>query len=219
MNKSSLFYKCLGVSAVFHVCLVVAVPYKILTYQPVKPPLEVAYVQSFGLEKDEKEISREPLPKIETKTPAAPFVERKDFVGDFLKTEIFKPKKIEPPKKVDAPDPVKKRSVQTPNIPGETFQTPEYKNYYQLIREKIRRQAYRNYKRLQEGEVFLTFVLSPSGELIESSVNHEKSSGDLYLRQITLESVRSSAPFPEFPPRLKNKDRLSFNVIISFELK
>lgn len=219
MNKSSLFFRCLAVSAVFHACLLVAVPYKVLSYQPVQPPLEIAYVQSFGREQDEKEISPEPLPAIETKTPPEPFVERKDFVGDFLKTEIFKPKKIQPPAKVDTPDVVKKRSVQTPSIPGETFQTPEYKSYYQIIREKIRKQAYRNYRRLEEGEVFLTFILSPSGELIESSVNHDKSTGGLYLRQIALESVRSSAPFPEFPPKLKNKDRLSFNVIISFELK
>ncbi|MFA5038738.1 MAG: TonB family protein [Candidatus Omnitrophota bacterium] len=221
MSNSSLFYRCLCFSALAHAGFLLSVPYKILSYQPAKPPLEVAYVQSLGEDKDEGDTVPQPQgAKTEPLTPSPlPFQERKDFLGDFLKTEIFKPKKTETLAKIDAPETSKKRAVQTPNVPGETYQTPEYKNYYQIVREKIRRQAYRNYKRLQQGDIFLTFILSASGELMESRVIREKSSTDAYLQSIALESVRLSAPFPQFPPKLKSKDRLSFNVIISFELK
>jgi TonB family protein len=104
-------------------------------------------------------------------------------------------------------------------VPGDTAKTPEYKNYYQIIREKIRRLAYSHYKKLEEGEVYLTFLLSSSGELISITINEKNSSPDEYLRSIALKSVQEAIPFPEFPEKLKNHTQLTFHVIISFELK
>lgn len=217
MTDSRLFNRCLCFSLIAHTCLLFTLPYRVLNYKPSNEPIEVAYLQSWGEEK-EAEISPKPVlrPSLTTEKTLK---ERKELIGDFLKKEIFSPKKETVLNKVNAVQTSKKRSVQTPSIPGEAYQTPEYKNYYHIVREKIRRHAYRNYQRLQEGEVYLTFVLSPSGQLLESRINESQSSSDEYLRKITLESVHDSAPFPEFPPKLKYKDSLSFNVIISFELK
>jgi len=224
MKKNTLFYRCLAFSAIFHAGLIAALPYHILTYAPSQRPIEVAYVQSFGREKEDRDISPEPVAQKEQRqTPPqiSTSDDRKSILKDFLKAEIFRPDQKEnlPQQMNPAAESPKKKSVQTPNIPGETFKSPEYKSYYQIVREKTRRQAYRNYRRIQEGEVFLTFTLMRSGELKEAHVDETKSVKDEYLRTIAMESVRQSSPYPEFPVKLQDKDQLTFNVIISFELK
>ncbi|MFH1692356.1 MAG: energy transducer TonB [Candidatus Omnitrophota bacterium] len=144
-------------------------------------------------------------------------------VETFFKNQISKSKEIlelvkNPFVKKEEEHSVKK-AVNLPNIPGEIFKSPDYKNYYHIVREKIRKLAYQNYKQLQEGEVFLTFSLDPQGNLLTVEVNEAKSVKDSYLRQIAIKSVKNGAPYPEFPKKLKNQKQLSFNVIISFELK
>lgn len=225
MTENTLFYRCLALSAIIHAGLMSALPYQILTYAPTQRPIEVAYVQSFGQEKEKADISPEPVAQKEQRQTQPPQIstpeDRKSILKDFLKTEIFRPDRREdlPQQMNPAAESPKKKSVQTPNIPGETFKSPEYKSYYQIVREKIRRQAYRNYRYIQEGEVFLTFTLTRSGELKEAHVDKTKSVEDEYLRRIALESVQQSSPFPEFPVKLQDKEQLAFNVIISFELK
>lgn len=225
LMKNHLFAKCLCLSAVVHAGFLFVLPYQILTYAPTQRPIEVAYVQSFGQEKEKADISPEPVAQKEQRQTQPPQIstpeDRKSILKDFLKTEIFRPDRREdlPQQMNPAAESPKKKSVQTPNIPGETFKSPEYKSYYQIVREKIRRQAYRNYRYIQEGEVFLTFTLTRSGELKEAHVDKTKSVEDEYLRRIALESVQQSSPFPEFPVKLQDKEQLAFNVIISFELK
>jgi outer membrane biosynthesis protein TonB len=145
----------------------------------------------------------------------------KSILKGFLKAEIFRPEHEEdlpPTDKAGGEGPLKK-SVQTPNIPGAVCQRRNTRSYYQIVREKIRRQHYRNYRHIQEEKIFLTFTLTRSGELKEAHVDTAKSVADEYLRRIALESVQESSPFPEFPIKLQDKEELAFNVIISFVLK
>ena len=95
---------------------------------------------------------------------------------------------------------------------------PLYLNYYQLIREKIRRAAYQNYNRDAAGEVYLSFVISQEGTIKEVRIMDEKSSTNAYLKQIALQSVQDASPFPSFPKEL-DYPQLSFNVVVSFELE
>lgn len=104
-----------------------------------------------------------------------------------------------------------------PELPKE--KEPLYISYYQSIREKIRRYVVKNYPRfIACGEVCLFFVLSADGKLKEIKVVEERSSPNDILKEIAKKSVRQAEPFETFP---KNMDqmRLSFNVIISFELE
>jgi outer membrane biosynthesis protein TonB len=114
---------------------------------------------------------------------------------------------------------VQKESISLINIPGETFKSPEYKSYYQIIREKIKREAYAHYKNLEEGEVFLSFILASDGSVKDLIVNNQKTTASPSLIDIANRSVKESSPFPGFPEKLKTNPQLSFNVIISFEFK
>lgn len=94
----------------------------------------------------------------------------------------------------------------------------EYLNYYQIVREEIRRCAYRNYSRgFAEGEVYISFVLFPNGQLKEAKIIDEKSIRVPFLKEIALKSIRDASPFPPFPKDISSS-QLSFNVIISFEM-
>jgi TonB family protein len=211
-----LFTKCLCVSAAAHALIFIALPHRMLTFAATQTPIEVTYIQSFGPQEKARDISSEPPPQDAARIQKNAFENRKTFMQDFLKAEIFR---SENKREAADPAPVKKKSVQMPDIPGQVFQSQEYKDYYQIVREEIRRQAYRNYKRLQIGKVLLNFTLSAAGELKEVRIDENSSTNDEYLRAIALESVKESSPFPEFPRKLRDNKQLDFNVIIFFELK
>jgi TonB family protein len=94
---------------------------------------------------------------------------------------------------------------------------PAYMDYYRLIREKIRRNAFRYYESNDCGEVFLNFVILKNGELENIYLNKEKSVGSKALREIALKSIKNAAPFPSFPEELKDYTRLQFNISIYFK--
>jgi len=97
-------------------------------------------------------------------------------------------------------------------------QKPIFLDYFQAIREKIRRStsyppgARRN---LIEGSTHLSFVLSNKGKLKEVTV--KKSSGNRLLDQSTIQSIRDACPFPPFPKALKTP-HLRLSVQISYQL-
>ena len=217
MSERALFLNCIGISAIIHTALFAVVPLQTANIVPVpQRPLEVAYQQTASN-----------VVPAKTETPeTAPWQKplealKKNAITEFIKNDLIpKSAQNQTPKPYatkDQPEP--KKTISLPNVPGETFKSPEYKSYYQVIREKIRRQAYASYKNLEEGEVFLTFVLSSDGSVKDLMVNSKKTNAGAELTDIASRSVKEAAPFPEFPEKLQKNTQLSFNVIISFEFK
>jgi len=95
-----------------------------------------------------------------------------------------------------------------------------YIGYYRSVREKIRYYADKNYIKegsANQGEVFLSFVVTSSGELLHIMVIDARSADDALLRSIAINSIRDASPFPAFPQGM-NQYQITFNVVISFEL-
>jgi hypothetical protein len=110
------------------------------------------------------------------------------------------------------------RKISVPALKTEKISNPVYLNYYQLVRGRIQDRAYQNYERLDIGEVYLTFVLSSNGMLKQLKLIEERTTADGYLRNVGLRSIQEASPFPAFPKDLDYPE-LSFNVVISFEVK
>ena len=89
-------------------------------------------------------------------------------------------------------------------------------NYYRLIREKIRSNAYRYYRSADTGKVLLSFVILHDGGLGKFSLEEDQETSSI-LRQIAIDSVKSAAPFPPFPAELQSYTRLSFRIPIYFK--
>ena len=223
---------CLGLSLVIHAAFFsIFSQQAIQTLKPTlaKRSLEVSYEQdlsqktkspfaTFLIQQQEKNK----LPKMGTTKDEKPPWTNNKTMTEFFKKDLFNEEnsaELAQKPFTKKEDVILNKSVSLPPIPGETLKTPEYKSYYQVIREKIRRLAYYNYRKLQEGEVFLTFSLTSDGDLAGVMINEKKSSANVYLRYIALRSVQDAAPYPEFPGKLRKNNKLSFNVIISFELK
>jgi len=66
--------------------------------------------------------------------------------------------------------------------------------------------------------VYLSFVISRDGSLEEARMVQERSSPNTYLQDTALKSIKEASPFPAFPKELEYP-RLSFNVVISFEVE
>ena len=93
---------------------------------------------------------------------------------------------------------------------------PAYMDYYRLIRERIRANAYHNYNSIEKGEVLVNFLVEKDGLLKNINLDSQ-SVKNRALRGIALKSVRESAPFPEFPEELSKYSHLQFNISIYFK--
>jgi hypothetical protein len=111
-----------------------------------------------------------------------------------------------------------KKKITLPELLDEKTANPVYLNYYQIIREAIKQAAYRNYSRMVNGEVYLSFIISNHGQLKHIRVNEEKSTPLTYLKETAKKSIFDASPFPRFPEDLDYPE-LSFNVIVSFEVE
>ena len=111
-----------------------------------------------------------------------------------------------------------KKKITLPPIDLDKINNPSYISYYQIVREKIRRAAYQNYTRAEVGEAYLSFLISSDGSLKAMHLIEEKSSPSVYLKEISLRSIKEASPFPNFPKEL-DYPQLSFNVVISFEIE
>ncbi|MFH1245609.1 MAG: hypothetical protein V1662_03915 [Candidatus Omnitrophota bacterium] len=123
------------------------------------------------------------------------------------------------PETKQPPSPESKEQNAKIEIPPEISKEDKqlYVDYYQTIREQIRKYVLRNYTHYIDcGEVCLFFILSSEGGLKEINVLDARSSQDINLREIARRSLLQAAPFLPFPNGLE-QPQLSFNVTISFE--
>ncbi|MFH1397966.1 MAG: hypothetical protein ABIH27_05420 [Candidatus Omnitrophota bacterium] len=122
---------------------------------------------------------------------------------NFIKSEVSPPKK----------------KISLPPVDTVKIGNHSYLNYYQLVREKIRRSAYQNYSRTETGEVYISFLISSDGQINEMRLIEDKTRASQYLKDTAMRSIRDASPFPGFPKVLSEYPQLSFNVIISFEIE
>lgn len=93
----------------------------------------------------------------------------------------------------------------------------DYIQYYELIRERIRKYVMRNCSSfVDEGGVDLLFTLTDKGALKTISVDESRSVKSSYLKKAALRSVRKAAPFPSFPDSLE-RGELTFSISIVFK--
>lgn len=95
--------------------------------------------------------------------------------------------------------------------------TQDYINYYQLIREKIRRQLkdkYRSY--YSEGDVCLIFILRSDGSLVSVGADASISTRDRILIDTAIQSVKEASRFAPFPKAIDLK-QMSFTLTVSFK--
>lgn len=132
--------------------------------------------------------------------------------------EMFK--RIEPTQKSQAAIKqfLSQKRISMPEVKSEAkIKNPKYNNYYQVVRDKIRRRAYDNYLRYDTGEVYMVFVVLKNGALKDARIIDEKSRAGSYLKEVAIRSIKEASPYPNFPEGLSYPE-LSFNVIISFEI-
>ena len=217
------------ISMLLHFAIFLSAPYTgaLPKKSPVKP-IKVAYFKV--KEQPKKVIGQKPgvgapyvLPPMAPE--ALPEVRKEDIANPPL--PFFKPE----PKDQPTVETIGTSSRAVIGAKGKKFETvvndekdsgrkATYIGYYRSVREKIRYYADRNYLKegsASQGEVFLSFVVAASGELLHIIIIDAKSIEDPLLRNIAIDSIRDASPFPAFPQGM-NQYQVTFNVVISFEL-
>ncbi len=158
-----------------------------------------------------------PQPKILTKKDPVPPAIVREMPKTHQRTPLFKMHKKQ---FRDGPSLYGKRQISVPLLKSEKITNPQYLNYHDRVRNKIKHRAYFyvDDPQFEAGEVYLTFVILSDGTLKKIKIINAKTHANHYLRGIGLRSIKESSPFPPFPRELKYPE-LSFNVVISFEVK
>ena len=188
-------------------------------------PVEVTYVKADKQMLKEARAAaakNEPFMKMDQKITAdnsvpPPYMDKDNIFSVAKSLPINKPD-YNKPAYISPDEASLKKKITLPSVDLDKINNPSYISYYQIVREKIKRAAYQNYTRQDTGEVYLSFIIAKDGQLKDSRLVDEKSSGKEYLRQIALRSLKDASPFPEFPRNL-DYPSLSFNIVISFEIE
>lgn len=198
------------ISAIFHLAIILPLPYFNQSLVKKSPyAIKITYLAAEEIALKDVRRKAKPPAAIQHKAP-------KKEVAAKAKEDL-KPKPLDDLTHLAKPTPEHLAIEIPPELPKE--KEALYLNYYQSIREKIRKIVLNNYPRyIACGEVCLYFVLTSNGELKEIRVVEERSSQNRLLKEIAERSVYQASPFLAFPKDL-NQPQLSFNVIISFELE
>lgn len=181
------------------------------------PELKIEELKKKSAREKKEEFLKIPQKITAKKMPPPPFADRENILkksGKIVLSEANLPKPA-----LKRPDVIAiKKKITLPPVDMKKMNNTSYISYYQIVREKIRRTAYRNYTRTEIGEVYLSFIVSADGYLKDVRLAEDRSSANPYLRNIALRSIEEASPFPGFPKEL-DYPQLSFNVIISFEIE
>lgn len=211
MHNNKLWFLSLSVSLTLHILLLIGYP------------LMFKWPVSQGKSKEDTIIIKPTVvKKITQKTTVdlpPPYVTKKFSNKKTIKMLIDKTKGTKYPDKKFFLDKERVNKITISEIieDKELEKIPVYMDYYRKIREKIRRSAYKYYKEDIQGEVFLRFTLSNTGELIGLDIDKSKSTSSQNLLNIAVRSIKESAPFGKFPRELSSRKYISFNLHIFFK--
>jgi TonB family protein len=227
MESNRVFKITLIISFCVHGAILLSNPnLNVFPKQKPEQKMEVSYVrppEEKARELKVQSLKSEPFLKIPSKITAdrripPPFVD-KENIFKINKSVSLEQARLNKPTTLLKPDVIAvKKKITLPPVDMDKINNSSYISYYQIVREKIRRSAYQNYTSSETGEAYLSFVVSSDGQLKDVRLSEEKSSPNAYLKQIALRSIRDASPFPAFPKEL-DYPRLSFNVVISFEIE
>jgi len=218
---SRIFRYCLAISFLIHFAIFLRFShYNFFITQKKLKEIEITYL-NLKLEAKKEEAAKKEVKNIEGMAKSPTMIVEKDKAKISNVKDMSKlPEKFEAVNKQPAAisQLQVKRKVFVPALKSEKIDNPHYQSYYETVRSMIKKRAYANYSKLDEGEAYLTFVVLSDGTLRQVQLIEEKTSANEYLRQVSLKSIQECNPFPLFPADL-NYPELSFNVIISFELE
>jgi len=222
--EQRIFQLSLTTSALFHAVILAVFCFSNLSY-PVKPfhPIEVIYHTELKVLPRRTE-SLKGIQRVRQKetTPRPQLLEKTALSDQMIQTMDKQRIKLDLPEKQEAriTSADGKRHISVPMVRSEKITSPQYVNYYEQIRNKIKNRAYFyvNDPDFAVGEVYLSFVLMSNGELKQIRINDQRSHATPYLRGVGLRTIQEASPFPPFPAGLKYPE-LSFNVVIAFEME
>ncbi len=233
MSDSKPLQLALLISMLLHFAVFLSAPYLgVVPKRQMLEPIKVTYVKI--KEPPKKIIGQKPMVRQSAPIqPAAlPEVKKEDILNPAPLPELqLAPKQEQVKKEEPTVETIRSGSRAVIEGKGKKFETvindekdlgrkAAYIGYYRSVREKIRYYADRNYVKngsAGEGEVFVSFTVTSSGELLHIMIIDARSADDALLRNIAVNSVRDASPFSEFPQGM-DQFQITFNVIISFEV-
>ena len=197
-----VFTIAFAVSLGIHLALILGQLFSIswLTAPTKHAPLEVVY--EYEVAKQELRQLEEQLSRAKRETVASPSA---PILGERMEIRVPDRPSLTADRSLSDLIPTRSSIVDLTNLVDASRGDPVLLNYFGAIREQIQRTANRRPWLASEGVeglVYVSFVLSSTGEIHGLSVVSETSVPSDTLRDVALRIVETAAPFPPFPPSL-----------------
>jgi len=199
---SNIFKICLSISVLAHAAFFASYAFGPAMDNPrIKEPIEVSYIVIENPKvTDEKEI-----------------IDNKQC-ETMLKCENIKERQLRDIRE-DKQDPKPEnkessRNLKTAEAKMLSGKQEAFLKYFNLLREKIRREMYSCLKNENKNTVTLIFTLDPDGKL--GVFNFETEGLETSLKSKVTKSLDKAQPFPPFPKEL-GRDSLNFSLTIQFK--
>lgn len=107
--------------------------------------------------------------------------------------------------------------ISVTQIKSEKINNPAYAAYNDMVRSSIENKVYENYRKMDAGVVYLTFILGSDGMLKGAQIIEEKTHASDQLKELSLKSLKDS----QFPPFLKGMTlpEYTFNIEIQYQVR
>lgn len=109
------------------------------------------------------------------------------------------------------------RKVSITPIKSEKMNNPAYTAYSEMVRSRIKENVYRNYDRIEQGRVYLTFIIGSNGALKAAQIIEEKTNASKHLQDISMISLKEASPFPVFLKGMSFPE-YTFNIEVQYQV-
>lgn len=102
-------------------------------------------------------------------------------------------------------------------IKSDKINSPAYTSYNEMVRSRIEEKVYGNYRKMEEGVVYLTFIIASDGSLKAAQIIEDKTQGSAGLKDVSLSSLKQAV----FPPFIKGMTlpEYTFNIEIQYQVR
>ncbi len=110
------------------------------------------------------------------------------------------------------------RRVSITPIKSEKINNPAYAAYNEIVRSRIEEKVYVNYNRIEQGTVYLTFIINAQGQLKAAQIIAEKTNASERLQEVSIKSLKDASPFPVFLKGMTLPE-YSFNIEVQYQVR
>ncbi len=198
-----VFLIAFGCSVAFHMVLLVSRVLSLSWFTRMRDRLPIEVIYDVAAGQPEAQLLQVQLTRAKRDAAAAPAPTQ---IGERMQIRIPERPLLAAEQMLAEALPAREAIVDLTDLVNASRGDPVLLSYFSAIREQIQTTANRHSREMTEeagGLVYTSFVLSADGAIADLAIVSDRSIRSRLLQDVSLRIVKAAAPFPPFPPSMK----------------